>query len=73
MLELCGTLGIECAEQTLPVVALTQADEAFLTSTGREVQAITAVDGHALRHAPGETTRALATAFTDLVTRDIDP
>jgi branched-chain amino acid aminotransferase len=73
VLELCGELGIECTEQTLPVVALVQADEAFLTSTVREVQPITAVDGRSVLRAPGDITRQLAAAFTDLVTRDLDP
>jgi branched-chain amino acid aminotransferase len=73
VLELCGELGIACAELTLPIVALAQADEAFLTSTVREVQPITAVDGHALAHAPGDITRQLADAFRDLVSRDSDP
>ena len=53
VLELCGELGLACAEQPLPMVALAQADEAFLTSTVREVQPITAVDGRALPRAPG--------------------
>ena len=56
-----------------PIVALSQADEAFLTSTVREVQPITAVDGRALRAAPGAITRRLAAAFTELVARDLDP
>jgi branched-chain amino acid aminotransferase len=73
VLELCADQGIACAEQTLPVVALAQADEAFLTSTVREVQPITAVDGHALARGPGTVTGQLAAAFTDLVTRDLDP
>jgi len=73
VLELCSDLGIDCAEQTLPVVALMQADEAFLTSTVREVQPVTAVDGRALTRAPGAITRQLAAAFTDLVARDLDP
>ena len=73
VLELCAELGIACAEQTLPVVALMQADEAFLTSTVREVQPITAVDGRSLARAPGAITRHLADTFTDLVARDLDP
>jgi branched-chain amino acid aminotransferase len=73
VLELCGELGIACAEQTLPVTALEDVDEAFLTSTVREVQPITAVDGRALARAPGAVTNTLARAFTDLVARDLDP
>jgi branched-chain amino acid aminotransferase len=73
VLELCRELGIACVEQRLPIVALAQADEAFLTSTVREVQPITAVDGRSLPRAPGDITLQLAAAFTDLVTRDLDP
>ena len=39
------------------------ADEAFLTSTTREVQAIRAVDGTPLPAAPGPLTEAAARAF----------
>ena len=73
VLELCAELGIDCAEQTLPIAALEVADEAFLTSTVREVQPIAAVDGRTLARVPGDATRTLATAFTDLVARDLDP
>ena len=40
-------------ESTLPLVALATADEAFISSSTREVQAISAVDGHPLPAAPG--------------------
>lgn len=72
-IELCAQLGIDCAERDVPIGALRGTSEAFLTSTTREVQAISAVDGRALAHAPGETTRALAEAFTKLVASDPDP
>jgi len=71
VLELCRGLDIGCAERALPIAALRDATEAFLTSTVREVQAITAVDGRAL--SPGSLTARLAKEFTALVTRDIDP
>jgi branched-chain amino acid aminotransferase len=73
VLELCAELGIPAAEPSLPITALAQADEAFLTSTVREVQPITAVDGRPLPHAPGPVTTRLAATFQDLVARDIDP
>jgi branched-chain amino acid aminotransferase len=60
-------------EDDLPVSALAAADEAFLTSTTREVQPIRAVDGAALPVAPGPLTSAAAAAFTALVARDLDP
>ncbi len=60
-------------EEDLSVGALAAADEAFLTSTTREVQSIRAVDGNALGHAPGPLTTAAAEAFERLVAEDLDP
>jgi branched-chain amino acid aminotransferase len=73
VIELCHELSIECREVALPVGALRDAREAFLTSTVREVQAITSVDGHPLSVEPGSVTNRLAKAFTALVARDLDP
>ena len=54
VLELARELGIEIArDRRLPVDALRDADEAFLTSTTREVQPIAAVDERALPSVPG--------------------
>ena len=53
VIELCRDLDIVCEEVALRAGALADADEAFLTSTVREVQAITQVDGDALPHVPG--------------------
>jgi branched-chain amino acid aminotransferase len=72
VLELCDELAIPCAEAALPVTALAQSDEAFLTSTVREIQPITAVDGRKLPRPPGKLTRRLAEAFTALVASDPD-
>ena len=73
VLELGHELGIECDETAMPVDALSDADEAFLTSTVREVQTITHVDGRELPDAPGAITTRLAKAFRALVVRDLDP
>jgi len=73
VLELGTELRIPTAEPVLPIEALGQSDEAFLTSTLREVQPITAVDGNALPAAPGPITAEIAAAFADLVARDLDP
>jgi branched-chain amino acid aminotransferase len=76
VLELCPGLGIEAEEVDLPLRALVDdADEAFVTSTVREVQGIAAVVGwdHTFPDAPGPVTGRLASAFADLVTRDLDP
>ncbi len=60
-------------EVDLPVGALADADEAFLTSTTREVQPIAVVDGRPLSSAPGPLTSAAAAAFSALVVADLDP
>lgn len=73
VLELAGGLGIAIEEAALPLDALHRADEAFLSSTTREVQAIGRVDGQTLPIAPGPLTARLAEAFSDLVNRDLDP
>ncbi len=73
LLELCGENGIPAEEATLELSALTGAEEAFLTSTTREVHPIATVDGDALLAAPGPVSDRLAGLFTDLVARDLDP
>jgi branched-chain amino acid aminotransferase len=73
VLELCAALDLPAEETALPVGALAAADEAFLTSTTREVQAIGRVDGRAVATAPGPVTARLGEAFRALVARDMDP
>jgi branched-chain amino acid aminotransferase len=68
VVEACGI-----AEEDVPLEALPHVEEAFLTSTTREVQAIGAIDGRPLPGAPGPFTRAAAAAFADLVATDLDP
>ena len=51
------------AEQDLPLSALADADEAFLTGTTRDVQPIRCVDGRALPAAPGPVTAKAAEVF----------
>ena len=68
VIELAGA-----GEEDVPVGALADAEEAFLTSTTREVQPIRAVDGRVLPIAPGPVTTKAATAFTALIARDMDP
>jgi branched-chain amino acid aminotransferase len=66
-------LDADVVEATLTVDDLRTADEAFLSSTVREVQPIATVDGHAVAVAPGPVTEKLAAGFKDLVARDLDP
>jgi branched-chain amino acid aminotransferase len=73
VLDLAPTLGIAIDERPLTLDALRDADEAFLTSTTREVQPIAAVDERALPALPGPISVALAAAFAALVARDLDP
>ena len=73
VLELAAAAGIPSAEIDVPVTALARADEAFLSSTTREVQGLHRVDSTDLPGAPGPITATLAAAFRDLVDRDPNP
>lgn len=64
---------VDVVEEPLPLDALAAADEAFLTSSTRDVQPIAHVDGVALPVAPGPITAAAAAAFADLLRRELDP
>jgi branched-chain amino acid aminotransferase len=66
-------LGIPVEEVDIQIGTLARADEAFLSSTTREVQAIAHVDGAAMPVAPGPITSRLASAFRELVTSTPDP
>lgn len=70
--DLLLELGV-AEEQDLPLSALADADEAFVTSSTRDVQPISTVDGTALPASPGPLTKAAADAFRDLCDRDADP
>lgn len=64
VLELCDALGMAADECVLDDDGLTQADEAFLTSTTREIVPIVRVDGRDVGSGrPGPVTRRLLTAF----------
>ena len=60
-------------EADLDLDDLAGADEAFLTSSTREVQPIASVDGRALPAVPGPCTTAAAADFRALVNSDLDP
>jgi branched-chain amino acid aminotransferase len=55
----------EIVEADLPIRALAEADEAFLTSTSRDVHPIRRVDGIELAAAPGPLTRRAMQAWAD--------
>jgi branched-chain amino acid aminotransferase len=66
-------LVLECSdaeEAVLPFDVLADADEVFLTSSTREVQAVAHVDGRAVPAAPGPLTTGAADAFRRLVRAD---
>ncbi len=64
---------VDVVEDDVPLSALAAADEAFLSSSTREVQPISAVDGVALAAVPGPCTALARSRFADLVRRDTDP
>ena len=64
---------VDVVEEDVPMAALDEADEAFLTSSTREVQPIRAVDGRPLARCPGPLTEWAGAAFRALVGRDLDP
>ncbi|RCV51044.1 aminotransferase class IV [Marinitenerispora sediminis] len=68
VLEWCGG-----EEADLPMSALPDVTEAFLTSTGRDVQPIRAIDGRALPEAPGPVTRKAMAVFAERGAADLDP
>ncbi|HVL06475.1 MAG TPA: aminotransferase class IV [Acidimicrobiales bacterium] len=64
---------VEVVEEDVPIRALDRVEEAFLTSSTRDVQPIRAVDGRPLRKCPGPLTEGAGTAFKGLVGRELDP
>ncbi|MET7932837.1 aminodeoxychorismate lyase [Streptomyces sp. NPDC005322] len=60
-------------EADLPLSVLERAEEVFLTSTTRDVQAVRRVDAHALPGAPGPVTAKAMRIFTERAAADIDP
>jgi branched-chain amino acid aminotransferase len=73
ILDLADRLDIAAEETALPMSALAAADEAFISSSTRELQPISAVDGNLLPVAPGPVTTLLADAFRRMVAEDLDP
>lgn len=60
-------------ERNLTMEELARADEVFLTSSTRDVQAVAKVDERALPDAPGPVTRAAAADFARRSREDSDP
>ncbi len=73
LIEALEAVGVGVEESHLPMAALAGAREAFLVSTGREVQPISAVDGHQLTEAPGQLTLLAMKAWDDAYSGATDP
>lgn len=64
---------VEVEETDVAVGAVAEVDEAFVTSSTRDVQPVRAVDGRPLATCPGPLTSAAAAALSALMARDLDP
>ena len=62
---------LEVEEGAWPVADLRAAGEAFLASTTREVQAVSAIDGSEMERAPGERTAEAQAAFSEALGREL--
>ena len=65
VIKACQSSGIDCFEESLPVSALDHCEEAFLTSSTRDVHPIAELNGRLLV-APGPITQSVAAAFHHL-------
>jgi branched-chain amino acid aminotransferase len=77
LLEVAAAAGVEAHEADVPMAELASVSEMFVSSTIREVQAVGVVvdqerDEQVLT-APGPLATRLASAFRELVARDVDP
>ena len=73
VLDLCEKEGITVSQKNVPLRALNEATEAFLTSTLREVQPVATVDGSNLAQCPGPLSAQLRDAYQDLIKNSVDP
>ena len=71
-IEFARAAGTEVVEEALPLSVLERAEEAFLTSSTRDVQPIHAVDGRELA-APGPLTTRMQEAFAQGSTASMNP
>lgn len=65
VLQACAAEGIPCFEEAVPATVLQHCEEAFLTSTTRDVHPIEQAGDHAMT-APGPMTRLVMAAFAHL-------
>ncbi len=67
LLEIAPQAGIRIEERDLRIEDVYQADEAFITSTTREVQPVAQIEEHKFSQAPGPMTARLAELFSSYV------
>jgi branched-chain amino acid aminotransferase len=72
VIEWCREDGLEVREETLPLDALREADEVFITSSTKDVLPIHAVDDRPVA-APGPVTARAAAVFARLCPERLDP
>jgi branched-chain amino acid aminotransferase len=65
VIKACQSSGIDCHEEPVPLAALAHCEEAFLTSSTRDVHPIAELNGHFLP-VPGLITQSVAVAFNRL-------
>jgi branched-chain amino acid aminotransferase len=63
----------DAVEADVPMDRLGEVDEAFLTSSTRDIQPIGSIDGRPLAPAPGARTQAAINAWRALESRSLDP
>ncbi|WP_397385083.1 aminotransferase class IV [Prosthecobacter sp.] len=73
VLEACAAAGIAVEEVTLPIEALHSCEEAFLTSSTRDVHPLARVDQRVIPGVDGPVTQRVAKAFQDFVAGRDDP
>lgn len=73
VLEACAAAGIACEESTLPLAALQTCEEAFLTSSTRDVHPLARIDDRVLPGESGGLTLRVARAFRDYIAGRDDP
>jgi branched-chain amino acid aminotransferase len=64
---------LDVAEGEWPLAELLAAEEAFLASTTREVQPVSAIDGNELPSVPGPRSEEAARAFAAVLERELPP
>ncbi|MFZ4593793.1 MAG: aminotransferase class IV [Verrucomicrobiaceae bacterium] len=72
VLDACQRSGVPAQECRISMGDFLQADEAFLTSSTREVHPILAINGRTLARVLGDGTQAVAAAFAAFVAQNVD-